>query len=82
MGVSVGIDVSKQHLDWAASGGKANAARVPNTPAGIRRLVARLGEERDIVRIVVESTGGYERALTVALSTARLPMILVNPWRV
>jgi transposase len=82
MGVSVGIDVSKQHLDWAASSGEANAARVPNTRAGIRRLVARLREKKDLVRIVVESTGGYERTLTVALSAAGLPVILVNPWRV
>jgi transposase len=32
--------------------------------------------------IVVESTGGYERALTEALSEAGLPVVLVNPWRV
>jgi transposase len=80
MGVSVGIDVSKQHLDWAASGGQANAARAPNTRAGIRRLVARLGGEKDIVRIVVESTGGYERVLVEALAKAELPVVLANPW--
>jgi transposase len=32
--------------------------------------------------IVVESTGGYERALTESLSEAGLPVALVNPWRV
>ncbi len=81
MGVSVGIDVSKQHLDWAL-GSEAKPARVRNTPAGIRRLVGQLGQERDLDRIIVESTGGYERALTEALSEAGLPVLLVNPWRV
>jgi transposase len=32
--------------------------------------------------IVVEFTGGYERALTEALSEAGMPVVLVNPWRV
>ena len=36
----------------------------------------------DAALIVVESTGGYERAFVEALSKARLPVVLVNPWRV
>jgi transposase len=36
----------------------------------------------EVALIVVESTGGYERALTEALSGANLPVALVNPWRV
>jgi len=81
MGVSVGIDVSKQHLDCAV-GREGKTARVRNTHAGITHLVARLAKVRDIDRIIVESTGGYERALTEALAAAKLPVILVNPWRV
>jgi transposase len=81
MGVSIGIDVSKQHLDWA-SAHEAQSLRVQNTRAGIRRLVVRLAEVADLDRIIVESTGGYERALTEALAEAGLPGILVNPWRV
>jgi transposase len=55
--------------------------RIPNTSSGIRRLVARLRKiESDA--IIVESTGGYERALTEALTAAALPVVLVNPWRV
>ncbi len=34
----VGVDVSKHQLDWVL-GGEGNVARVPNTPAGVRRLV-------------------------------------------
>ena len=80
MGVCVGIDVSKQHLDWVV-GAEGSASRVPNTPVSVRRLVAKLAKE-SVDLIVVESTGGYERALTEALSAADLPVVLVNPWRV
>jgi transposase len=80
MGECVGVDVSKQHLDWVL-GSEGNVRRVPNTPAGVRRLVAGL-LEGSAARIVVESTGGYERALAEALSGAGLPVVLVNPWRV
>jgi transposase len=80
MGVFVGADVSKQHLDWAA-GEAGEVDRVPNTAAGIRRLSTKLAK-LDVELIVVESTGGYERELTERLSDAGLPVVLVNPWRV
>jgi transposase len=80
MGEHVGIDVSKEHLDWAV-GMQGSADRVPNTSAGVRRLVASL-RKIELDSIIVESTGGYERRLTEALTKAQLPVILVNPWRV
>jgi len=80
MSECVGIDVSKQHLDWVL-GGEGEVRRVAHTPAGVRRLVLKL-RSADVSLIVVESTGGYERALTEGLSKAGLPVVLVNPWRV
>jgi transposase len=80
MGDCVGVDVSKHHLDWAL-GGNGNVDRLPNTPAGVRCLVAAV-RRLSVDRIVVESTGGYERSLTEALTAAALPVVLVNPWRV
>ena len=80
MGDSIGVDVSKHHLDWVV-GGEGDVTRVPNTPIGIRRMVAKF-RRLDAAWIVVESTGGYERALIEALSGAGLPVVLVNPWRV
>ncbi len=80
MGDCIGVDVSKHHLDWVL-GGEASVAKVPNTSAGVRRLVAKL-RNLEATLIVVESTGGYERVLTEALSEADLPVVLVNPWRV
>ncbi len=80
MGVCVGIDVSKQHLDWVL-GAEGTVERSLNTRSGVRRIVARLSKI-ELVSIIVESTGGYERTLTEALSAADLPVIIVNPWRV
>jgi transposase len=80
MAVFVGVDVSKKHLDWAI-GREGNVDRVANTPAGVRRLAAELSK-LDLELVVVESTGGYERALTEGLCSANLPVVLVNPWRV
>ena len=80
MGVFIGIDVSKKQLDWAI-GGEGAVDRVANTAAGVRRLVVKLSK-LDLELVVVESTGGYERALTGSLSSAALPVVLVNPWRV
>lgn len=80
-GVSVGVDVSKQHLDYVI-GSEGKAARVRNSTAEIRRLIAALSAAGPVDRVVVESTGGYERALTEALSAAGLPVVLMNPWRV
>lgn len=80
MSISVGIDVSKRQLDWAL-GSNAKPTRSANTRVGIRKLVARL-QRQAVDRILVESTGGYERALVDALAAARLPVIIINPWRV
>lgn len=80
MGVYVGVDVSKQHLDWAV-GAEGVVDQVPNSRAGVRQLVTALGRI-ELESIVVESTGGYERVLTEALAAAALPVVLVNPWRV
>jgi transposase len=80
MEICVGVDVSKQRLDWALSGSEA-VQGTTSTPSGIRRLVARL-RRTEAARIIVESMGGYERALVEALAKAGLPVVLVNPWRV
>jgi transposase len=80
MGVHVGVDVSKHRLDWAI-GSEGTVEQVPNSPAGVRRLVSSL-RKLDLAGVVVEPTGGYERDRTTALAKADLPVALVNPWRV
>jgi transposase len=76
----LGIDVSSEVLD--AHVRPDNTARqFANTPEGIDALtkwVRTLG----ITVIVLEASGGYERALLTALSLGGLPVSLVNPKRV
>jgi transposase len=76
----VGIDVSKAFLD-AARSGQARTWRIANDPAGIVGLINQLREMAPAC-IVVESTGGFERALIEGLLEAGLPVALVNPGNV
>jgi transposase len=75
---SVGIDVSKDHLDVAALP-TGETYRVTNDAAGHAELIERLQALRDLDRIVLEATGGYERAPALALADAGLPVAIVNP---
>jgi transposase len=88
----VGIDVAAAHLDVAvrAQGGAWDAPRdaaedaawrVANDPVGHATLVAQL-RERGPALIVLEASGGYEQALTIALVDAALPVVVANPRQV
>jgi transposase len=77
---SIGIDVSKAKLDWA-EGSAGEIHEVLNQPRAIRQLADRL-EKLGPERIVIESTGGYERAPVAKLSALGLPVVVVNPRRV
>ena len=80
MGETVGIDVAKHALEWAlgAEGKVQHLRNEPRPIAGLVRKLVALGPER----IVVESTGGYERRLVLKLAEAGLPVVVVNPRRV
>jgi len=79
----IGIDVANTTLDVAAEPATALGAltTVPNDEAGHTALVAALTPLRPTL-IVLEATGGYERAVTVALAAAGLPVVVVNPRQV
>jgi transposase len=78
----VGIDVSKKWLDIAVIPSGENW-RAENSEAGIRALIQRLEDlQGELMRIVVESTGGYEAMLLSRLCAAQLPVSHVNPGRV
>ena len=74
---AVGIDVGKAALDVAVDG-VAGVTRVPNTAAGIGKLVRTL-QGLAGPRIVVEATGGYEDALLEACCDAGLWVCRINP---
>jgi transposase len=70
-----GIDVSKHHLDLFAD----SAHRVPNSDKGFQQLVSLLPEG---ATVVMESTGGYERACAAFLRRAGFGVRVVNPAEV
>jgi transposase len=80
----VGIDVSKDHLDVCVLP-NALTRRVPNTPAGHRQLLDTLlplvAHPADL-RAVVESTGGLELPVALALEQAGTEVAVVKPERV
>ena len=76
----VGIDVSKDRLDLAVLG-KERVWQAENNCEGISRLVQQMQELQPEL-IVVEATGGYQRAVVEALFWAGLAVAVVNPARV
>jgi transposase len=75
----IGVDVGKRFLDVSREGA-AKVARHTNDAAGIAALVASLDPARDVV--VLERTGGYERALEGALAAAGAAWAVVASQRV
>lgn len=79
-GKYVGIDVAKDKLDIAVKGEK-KASQVKNDEAGIAKLVEKMKVLQPEI-IVVEATGGYQRAVVLEIYEAGLPVAVVNPSRV
>ncbi len=75
----VGIDVSKEQLDWAVHAGR--EGRVAHDDAGLADLVTRLLEVQPEL-VVLEATGGLEMTVLAALTVAGLPVAVVNPRQV
>jgi transposase len=73
----VGIDVAKAQRDIALRPTGERWA-VTNAEPDIAALVARLQAVQP-PRIVLEATGGYQRAVVAALAAAGLPVAVVNP---
>ena len=74
---TVGVDISKAHLD-AHELPSGHAARFDNNAPGITKLSKWISS--DVVCVVYESTGAYHRALEEALA-GTLPLARVNAAR-
>lgn len=77
---NVGIDVSKNRLDIFVNP-QNTAWSFDNNQSSIQELIQKL-RPLNSERVVVESSGGYERPLLKALLEAKLPVVLVNPRQV
>jgi len=80
MSCYVGIDVAKATLDVAVTV-PPSLGPFANDEAGHAALIAALTPLAPAL-IVLEATGGYERAVTVALAAAGLPVVVANPRQI
>ncbi|TGQ63495.1 transposase [Mesorhizobium sp. M1C.F.Ca.ET.212.01.1.1] len=74
----IGIDVSKATLDVAVHGEQFR--QFSNDKRGFLRLIRWL-KTWPIKQVVLEASGGYERAALDALHAAGLPMVRIDPAR-
>lgn len=74
----IGVDVAK--LDLAIQFPDQRWS-LPNTAAGHAALIERL-RGAGAVHVICEATGGYERALVLALHTAAIAVSVINPRQV
>lgn len=77
--IYVGLDIAKssfqvnlQNLNFL----------LPNSPAGHRKLLARLLNLKQPRQVICEATGGYEQAIVHALHQAGVPVSVVDPLKV
>ena len=75
--VYVGVDVAKRSLEVGVRPSGENFSESNDAP-GCARLARRLAELQPAL-VVLEASGGYERALTGELSTAGVAVVVVNP---
>ena len=73
----VGVDMAKQAFVWGLHGVR-GVHSASNDAAGFKALLAAL-KGRRIGLVVIEATGGLERALAVFLLQHGLPVAVVNP---
>lgn len=75
-----GIDVGKHGLD-AAVHGSADLTVTANDRAGFSELIGWL-QEREVGRVGLEASGGYERGIRAALEDAGFEVVLHQPLEV
>lgn len=77
----VGVDVSKDKLDFVMPDDNHNYT-IDNGPSAIaKELIARIDNPACTI-VVMEATGGYEKPLIDALHQHGIPLAIVNPRRV
>lgn len=73
----IGIDVCKRWLDVHLRPAD-KSFRVSNDGDGINELLSHLSPVVAVGRIILESTGGYERQAALALSKLGYPVVVIN----
>lgn len=78
-GAWIGVDICKKYLDVGSTTG--TPVRAAND-ADARAALARRLKSDNVRGVIVEATGGLERALVQALEAEGVPAAIVNPARV
>lgn len=78
--IAVGVDVCKERLD-VAFGPEGELGSFRNTLAGIRKLLAKLGD-LEVGVVAIEATGGWETPLAAAVNATQVPVTVVNPRQI
>jgi transposase len=78
--IYIGVDVAKQTLELSHFDHKTRS--IPNTKAGIQRLIKRVKALGKSVMVCCEATGGYEKLLASELFDAGVPIAVANAKRV
>jgi len=79
-GKNIGIDVGKSFLDIYIYESNLHW-QIENKPEQIRKLATKLARYK-LARIIVEATGGYERAVATEFAERELPIIVVQPMKI
>jgi transposase len=78
--VAAGVDIGRDHLDVAIAP-TGLVKRVPNTEAGVAKLLAAL-HRHEVKTLVIEAIGPYSHRLIRALRGLDLSVGIVNPQRI
>src|SRR5215210_801832 len=77
--IYVGVDIAKQSLEVAQPG---RSQELSNDAKGHRRFLHMLGKYPNPVHVILEASGGYERALVRVLHKANIALTVLEPSRV
>ena len=75
----VGVDVAKKSLEVDGAG---CCGELPNDAKSHRGLIQQLKKSAQPVHVILEASGGYEQALVRLLYEAKIPVSIVEPFRV
>src|SRR4029079_19699533 len=78
--IAVGIDVSKDRLDFVCRP-SGEIFAVERNASGLYRLIERLRQLAPRI-VALEATGGFETVAAAALASASLPVVVVNPVQI
>ncbi len=73
----VGIDVCKRWLDVPLRP-QGKSFRVENSARGMVELATHLSAPEQVGRVILESTGGYERQVAIFLAQLAYPVVVIN----